>query len=62
VDAGLGLRLDFQIILLRLDLAFPIRKPWRRDGEQWTFNEINFGNGSWRQDNLIFNLAIGYPF
>lgn len=62
VDAGLGLRLDFQIFLIRFDLAFPIRKPWLPDGEQWVFDQFNPGNKTWRQENLIFNLAIGYPF
>ena len=61
-DMGIGLRLDFKILLLRLDLGMPIRKPWLPDGERWVFNKINFGDGQWRGDNLIFNLAIGYPF
>ncbi|RYZ56115.1 MAG: hypothetical protein EOP49_01215, partial [Sphingobacteriales bacterium] len=62
VDAGVGLRLDFQIILLRLDLAFPIRKPWLSNRDQWVFDQINPADKKWRQDNLIFNIAIGYPF
>jgi outer membrane protein insertion porin family len=62
VDAGVGLRLDFKILLLRLDLGFPIRKPWLPAGQEWVFNEINPGSSKWLKENLIFNLAIGYPF
>ncbi len=61
-DAGLGLRLDFTILLLRFDFAFPIRKPWLPEGSRWTFNDIRFGDPDWRRENLFFNLAIGYPF
>jgi hypothetical protein len=25
-------------------------------------DKVSFGNSAWRNDNLIFNLAIGYPF
>lgn len=62
VGAGVGLRLDFSILILRLDLAMPLRVPYYERGDRWTFNKINFGDASWRRDNLILNIAIGYPF
>ena len=62
VGAGVGLRLDFNILLLRLDLAIPLRVPYYAEGERWRLNEINFGSKEWRKDNLILNIAIGYPF
>lgn len=62
VDAGLGLRFDLTFLVLRTDLAFPIRKPWLPENERWVLNDINFGDRNWRRENLIFNLAIGYPF
>ncbi|EHQ25794.1 translocation and assembly module lipoprotein TamL [Mucilaginibacter paludis] len=62
VDAGLGLRFDLSVLVLRTDLGFPLRKPWLPDGQRWVINKIDFGNGGWRGDNLVFNLAIGYPF
>jgi outer membrane protein assembly factor BamA len=62
VGVGAGLRFDFSFLVLRTDLAFPIRKPFLPDGQRWVIDEVNFGSGSWRRDNLLFNLAIGYPF
>ncbi|WP_411811168.1 BamA/TamA family outer membrane protein [Chryseobacterium scophthalmum] len=62
VGAGVGLRLDFSILVLRLDLAMPLRVPYYEKGDRWAFDRINFGDSSWRKDNLILNIAIGYPF
>ncbi|MGD1320584.1 BamA/TamA family outer membrane protein [Chryseobacterium sp. 2R14A] len=62
VGAGVGLRLDFSILILRLDLAMPLRVPYYEKGDRWAFDRINFGDSGWRRDNLILNIAIGYPF
>ncbi|AZB10000.1 hypothetical protein EG344_14845 [Chryseobacterium sp. G0162] len=62
VGAGVGLRLDFSILILRLDLAMPLRVPYYEKGDRWAFDKINFGDSSWRKDNLVLNIAIGYPF
>jgi outer membrane protein insertion porin family len=62
VGAGIGLRLDFSILVLRLDLAMPLRIPYYEEGNRWTFDKIDFSSAAWRKDNLILNIAIGYPF
>jgi outer membrane protein assembly factor BamA len=62
VGTGIGLRLNFTILLLRLDLGMPLRKPWLPEGERWVLNKIDFGSSEWRRKNLILNIAIGYPF
>ncbi len=62
VGAGVGLRLDFSILILRLDLAMPLRVPYYEKGDRWALDRIKFGDSSWRKDNLILNIAIGYPF
>ena len=62
VGAGLGLRLDFSILILRLDLAMPLRVPYYQKDDRWMFDKINFGDSAWRRDNLVLNIAIGYPF
>ncbi len=61
VGAGVGLRVDLTLVILRGDLAFPIRKPFEQ-GNKWVFGDIDLKSADWRRQNLIFNLAIGYPF
>ncbi len=62
VGAGIGLRIDISFFILRFDLATPLRKPWLEKNHRWVTNQINFGNSTWRRENLILNIAIGYPF
>lgn len=62
VGTGAGLRFDFNFFVLRFDLAFPLRKPYLPANERWVFNQIDFASPNWRSDNLILNIAIGYPF
>ena len=62
VGAGAGLRLDFSFFVLRVDMAFPLRVPSLPDNERWVTNKIDFGDPSWRNHNLVLNIAIGYPF
>ena len=62
IGSGLGFRFDFSIIVLRVDLAFKIRKPYLPEGERWVFDQIDFFNRDWRKENMLWNIAIGYPF
>lgn len=62
VGMGLGLRIDLNLLVLRFDWAFPLRKPWLPQGDRWAFNEINIFDPKWRRDNLLWNISIGYPF
>lgn len=62
VNAGVGLRFDVSFFVLRFDLAFPLRKPWLPEGQRWVVNQIDFSGKQWRKENLILNIAIGYPF
>jgi outer membrane protein assembly factor BamA len=62
VGAGVGLRFDVSFFILRTDLALPLRKPYLPEGDRWVIKDIDFGSGAWRKDNLILNIAIGYPF
>ncbi|MEX1131654.1 MAG: BamA/TamA family outer membrane protein, partial [Flavobacteriales bacterium] len=58
VDAGFGLRIDPEIIVIRLDLAAPLRRPDLPAGDRWVFDDLR---SNW-SGNFILNFAIGYPF
>jgi outer membrane protein assembly factor BamA len=58
LDAGFGLRIDPQVIVIRLDLAAPLRRPDLPAGDRWVFDDLDT---QWNK-NLILNIAIGYPF
>ena len=62
VGTGAGLRVDATIFVIRLDVAFPIRKPYLPEGQRWVLDQVDFGNKTWRRENLIYNIGIGYPF
>lgn len=62
VGTGAGLRVDASIFVIRLDAAFPIRKPYLPSGQRWVIDKVDFGSKAWRKENLILNIGIGYPF
>ena len=56
VGVGTGFRFDLSILVLRVDLAVPVRYPWLPAGSKWAFNKTT------DISNMVLNLAIGYPF
>ncbi|MBK9484148.1 MAG: BamA/TamA family outer membrane protein [Chitinophagaceae bacterium] len=62
VATGIGLRYDVNVLIIRVDLGIPLRKPYLPDGQRWVFKQIDFGSGAWRRENLILNIALGLPF
>lgn len=61
LGAGLGLRLDIDLFVIRLDTAFPLRRPWLLPGDPW-LDDFRPLKGDWRRENLVWHLALGYPF
>ncbi len=55
LGAGVGLRYDLSVLVLRLDVGFPLHYPYDT-GHGGYFNVGHFG------DSPAFHLAIGYPF
>lgn len=53
---GLGLRLDFDFFLLRLDTGFKAYDPQERGSRRWAITHPNF------HDNFALHFAVGYPF
>lgn len=56
VAYGLGLRVDLNFLLLRLDFGMKAHNPALPEGQRWTIFKPNI-----RRD-LAFHFAIGYPF
>jgi hypothetical protein len=50
VGVGAGLRFDFSFLVLRTDLAFPIRKPYLQEGDRWVLDQVRLGASSWRKE------------
>jgi outer membrane protein assembly factor BamA len=55
IDGGLGIRLDFNFFVLRVDAAIPLRDPAMPEDQRWTFSY-------WQFKDILFNFGIGYPF
>jgi len=62
IGTGFGVRLDLSFFILRFDLAFPLRVPSLSADQRWVIGKIDFGDPAWRKNNLVLNIAIGYPF
>lgn len=58
-DAGLGIRLNLGIFIIRFDFAIPLHDPRTTVPEPWVIKNVN---GDWLLDNINFNFGIGYPF
>jgi surface antigen Omp85-like protein len=55
VDAGTGLRFDFDYFLIRFDWAYKIRDPQSLENANKWFYDMHLSDGQ-------FQLGIGYPF
>lgn len=60
VNTGFGLRVDFDFLLVRLDLGLPIIDPNEPAGKRWVF--VDPWRTSWFREHAVWNLAVGYPF
>lgn len=64
IGTGAGLRLDFTYFLIRFDWGIPLKKPYptEKNKSGWFVNQWTLGDARWRRENIIWNIAIGYPF
>ena len=53
---GLGMRLDFNYFILRLDLGMKLYDPSVVDKSKWVITYQNFGR------DATLHFAVGYPF
>ena len=61
LDVGVGLRLDFDFLIIRVDYALPVYDPTRTSWGRWINNQWFHGNRKlkWMDG---FKLAFGYAF
>ena len=60
IASGLGIRLNFNVVLIRFDFGIPIHIPSLVNlSDRWVINNFN---GDWLNYNYTFNFGIGYPF
>ncbi len=77
VAAGTGIRLDFSYFVLRLDLAFRVKRPeLYKEKNGWKLPSMGFDDflkktftrgkddeyRKWRYENFNFSIGIGYAF
>ena len=54
---GVGIRLDFNFLLLRVDMGMRLHDPARADGQRWLLPS------QWlRRGNYAIHFGVGYPF
>lgn len=63
LGGGIGIRMDFDFMVLRFDFAVPLHSPALPDGmDRWTVTQQGFGSWKWLKSNTVLNIAVGYPF
>jgi hypothetical protein len=77
LSAGLGVRVDLDFFILRLDLGVPLTNPAMPLGERWIFNKVRdvyknegiakFGSDKYKQYlpkpfTPCLHFGIGFPF
>jgi len=68
IGTGLGLRLDFTFLVLRLDVGIKAYDPAREEGDRFVLTKFKFWNpygttqDPGRREPVIYNVGIGYPF
>ena len=58
IGLGFGLRYDVNLLVLRIDLATPIRNPYKINDNNWIKNPFKKAI----EGDLNLNIGIGYPF
>lgn len=62
VGAGIGLRMDFNFLVIRLDLATKAVDPSMPEGKRWVLDNLSFRNPLGVKGQTVLNFGIGYPF
>ena len=58
IGLGFGLRYDVNLLIIRFDLATPVRYPYQINNSNWVDNPVR----KIFEGDLNLNIGIGYPF
>jgi outer membrane protein insertion porin family len=59
---GIGLRMDFDFLVIRLDMATKAIDPSQPEGDRWVLDNVTFKNPLGVRGQTVLNFGIGYPF
>ncbi len=59
---GIGLRMDFDFLVIRLDMATKAIDPSQPEGDRWVLDNVTFKNPLGVKGQTVLNFGIGYPF
>ena len=62
VGTGTGFRFDFKFVIGRVDLGLKLRDPLIAEGSKWIILNRPYILNFKKNSDLVFVLAIGYPF
>ncbi|MFN6945347.1 MAG: BamA/TamA family outer membrane protein [Cytophagaceae bacterium] len=62
VGSGFGVRLNFNFLILRLDIGIKMYDPAEDAGEKFVAKHLVKQAPFGRRDQAVFNIGIGYPF
>jgi outer membrane protein assembly factor BamA len=58
ISAGVGLRMDLDYFILRLDVGFPIYDPAFADGARWVFQDFKTRETYYAEGMQHFNMSL----
>jgi outer membrane protein assembly factor BamA len=60
IGSGVGIRLNLNIFIFRLDAAVPLKDPRLVESQRWVLEKYKDFGIMW--ENTILNFGVGYPF
>jgi outer membrane protein assembly factor BamA len=62
IGTGIGLRMDFDFLVLRLDMGIKAYDPARPENERFILDNLSLKNPLGEPGQRVFNIGIGDPF
>lgn len=62
IGTGLGVRLDFEFLIMRFDAGIKAYNPGLPKDERWVIKNLSWNRPFGLRNQTVFNIAIGYPF